>query len=397
MIFHHVKHVGRKFFVPHEGNGYRPHILHPKRTIGYAIFFTAMKLFVAAVVVAVPSSIFASPEASSALMSQLIAQTNGFRQSERVSVLNADARLARSASAKATDMSAHNYFAHWSPDGSGPERFISDAGYPYAVAGENLAMGYANAPEIISAWVSSPTHRRNLVDTNFVDVGFGVLSGMFQDTPTLFVVQHLGKIITASPLPVVQSVAPVVRVPVSSPQPKAAALIIDQERTNVAWQEDDGGTKLTATVRVEGVVREASVEVRGYDIQLAPKPEDPAVLTGSTTIPLAPDELFRVVTPATLTVVAETADETLVSAPISWNAPLRRSMTLMERYTTARTLLPKTLGPILHTSRAVTLAAFVIFALAWIVNLFIEIRRQHIDLVVPGGALVLLLGFLSFV
>lgn len=59
-----------------------------------------------------------------------------------------------------------------------------------------------------------------------------------------------------------------------------------------------------------------------------------------------------------------------------------------------RALLPQTLGPILHTSRNITLAAFAIFALAWVINLLIEIRRQHLDLIVPGGVLVMLLGFL---
>ena len=392
-MIHRIKHVSRNFFVPHEGNAYRPHILHPKRTIAYAVFFTAMKLLVAAVVVAVPSSIFASPEASSALMSQLIAQTNVFRQAASVSVLNTDARLAKSAFAKAGDMAAYNYFAHKSPDGSGPERFISDAGYPYIVAGENLAMGYADAREIMDAWVASPTHRRNLVDVNFEDVGFGVLNGTLQDIPTLFIVQHLGKtkvaVSASAPVPVALAVAK------PPPAPQEALPIVDPAQSSIAWQEDDRGTKLTATAHVEGAVSTASVEVRGYDIPLTPKPGDPAVLTGSATIPLEPDVLFRVVTPATLTVVTETA--ALVSVPISWSAPLRPNMTLTERYMIARALLPQTLGPIIHTSRNVTLAAFIFFALAWLINLFIEIRRQHIDLVVPGGALVLLLGFLSFV
>ena len=393
MIFHRVKHVSHNFFVPHDGNAYRPHILHPKRTIAYAVFFTAMKLLVAAVVVAVPSSMLASPEASEALMSQLIARTNAFRQSESVAVLTVDARLSQSAFAKAGDMEARDYFGHWSPDGFGPEQFISDAGYPYAVAGENLAMGYASARDIIEAWSASSAHRRNLVDTNFADVGFGVQSGTLQDTPTLFVVQHLGKTMLAVSTPVPAPVSLAIAKPIPALQP--TPLIIDPARSSIAWRENDLGTELIATAQVEGVVREASVEVRGYDIPLTPKPEDPTVFTGSATIPLEPETLFRVVTPATLTVVTDTA--TSASTSISWKDPLRPNMTLMERYATTRALLPQTLGPIIHTSRNVTLAAFVFFALAWIINLLVESRRQHIDLIVPGGSLVLLLGFLSFV
>ncbi len=217
---------------------------------------------------------------------------------------------------------------------------------------------------------------------------------MLQDTPTLFVVQHLGKSMLAVLTPASTPASIAITKPVPAPQP--APPVVDSARSSIAWQKDNLGTKLTATVHVTGAVSEASVEVRGYEIPLTPKPEEPAVLTGSTTIAIAPVALFRVVTPATLT-VTKNAETPPVIAPIAWDAPLRPRMTLAERYTTARALLPQTLGPIIHTSRAISISAFTVFALAWLINLFIEIRRQHIDLIVPGGALVLLLGFLSFV
>lgn len=388
-----VKHVCYDVFVPHEGNAYRPHILHPRRTIAYAVFFTTMKLFVIAFVVAIPTGTLASPEASNALMGQLIAQTNVFRQSLRVAVLAADARLAQSASAKAGDMVAQDYFGHWSPDGSGPERFIGDAGYPYVVAGENLALGYADAREIIDAWQASPAHLRNLIDVNFDDVGFGVQSGVFQDTPTLFVVQHLGKMRSPAPVPAPTVSAPAVTGHGAVRQPDQP--VVDFVHSSVAWQEDELGTELTATVRVEGVVHDAAVEVRGYEIPLAPEPDDSATLTGNATIPITPDVLFRVITPPTLTVTSDTAMP--IVASITWDAPLRPHLTIKERYTTASALLPQTLGPLLHTSRAIIVVAFILFMLAWLINFFVEIRRQHIDLLVPGGALVILLGFLIFV
>lgn len=381
MTLDRAKHLCYNAFVPHDGNAYRPHMLHPRRTMRYAAAFAVMKLLVVVVAIALPNAMFASAEASNALLGHLLAATNAFRTSVNVVGFHADPRLARSATAKADDMVTQSYFAHQSPDGRATEDFLRDAGYPYLVAGENLAMGSVDASAILAAWAASPTHRRNLVDADFADVGFGVERGVLEDIPTLFVVQHLGK------------TAPSVS-PGSVAVSKQPSFATGAQRSRIAWQPRGEGTQLTATVHVDRAVEAASVEVRGYDIPLTPHTDDATTLTGSATIPLAPDELFRVVTPATVTVHGDTATTT---APIAWDSPLRPAMTLFDRYAAARTLLPQTFGPLLATSRAIMLAALLLFAIAWVINLFVEIRHQHLDLIVPGGALVLLLVFFVIV
>src|SRR5690606_1752560 len=54
-----------------------------------------------------------------------------------------------------------------------PWVFINNAGYNYLRAGENLAYGFATSGDTISGWMNSPTHRNNMLDTAFVEVGFG--------------------------------------------------------------------------------------------------------------------------------------------------------------------------------------------------------------------------------
>lgn len=104
----------------------------------------------------------------------LLSTTNTVRQSEHESALSIQPQLQAAAQAKANDLAKKNYWAHTSPDGATPWTFISDAGYQYQSAGENLAYGFDSALATIDGWVSSPEHRANLLSSNYQNVGFGI-------------------------------------------------------------------------------------------------------------------------------------------------------------------------------------------------------------------------------
>jgi uncharacterized protein YkwD len=53
-------------------------------------------------------------------------------------------------------------FSHTRPDGS--SWYTLDSANMY---GENLAANYANAEDVVSAWMASPTHRANLLCADF--------------------------------------------------------------------------------------------------------------------------------------------------------------------------------------------------------------------------------------
>jgi hypothetical protein len=61
---------------------------------------------------------------------------------------------------------------------------------------------------MINAWVASPSHYKNLVEPKFTDIGVGMAEGMYEDQPTLFVVQHFG----VEAAPIVKDTAPLVSV-----------------------------------------------------------------------------------------------------------------------------------------------------------------------------------------
>ncbi|HVV26161.1 MAG TPA: CAP domain-containing protein [Candidatus Saccharimonadales bacterium] len=105
----------------------------------------------------------------------LLTDTNQQRAADHEPNLKLNAQLAAAAQAKANDMAAKNYWSHNSPSGQTPWSFITAAGYHYEAAGENLAYGFNDSADVVSAWMNSPTHRANVLGSDYKDVGFGVV------------------------------------------------------------------------------------------------------------------------------------------------------------------------------------------------------------------------------
>ena len=122
----------------------------------------------------------------------LVSMTNSTRAREGLGALSVNSELTSAAYAKAQDMLANQYFAHTSPQGKTPWDFIKNSGYNYAYAGENLAIGYTDASELFSAWMASATHRQNILNPNFREIGMAVLSGDYEGAETIVVVQEFG-------------------------------------------------------------------------------------------------------------------------------------------------------------------------------------------------------------
>ena len=94
---------------------------------------------------------------------------------------------------KAEDMLKKNYFAHTSPDGIKPWHWFKEVKYNYTFAGENLAMNFVEAEDAMQAWMNSLTHRDNIVNKNYEDIGIAVAVGQLEGHQTTLVVQLFGK------------------------------------------------------------------------------------------------------------------------------------------------------------------------------------------------------------
>lgn len=172
---------------PHPKNNHRAHVLHPKALLFFIAFFIFSSLLFSSNPVA--SRVRAYADIST---QELLNFTNQKRTENGLQALSNNSQLAEAASKKADDMFAKNYWAHNSPDGTTPWVFIKQSGYSYVYAGENLARGFSSASDVVNAWMASPTHRANILSSNFKDVGFAVKSGVLNGEQTFLVVQEFG-------------------------------------------------------------------------------------------------------------------------------------------------------------------------------------------------------------
>lgn len=162
----------------------------------------------------------------------LLNQTNQERAAGGLPPLQLNAKLNQSAQLKANNMFAEDYWAHVSPSGIQPWYWFGQAGYGYQYAGENLAKDFDTTAGAIAGWMNSPGHRANIMNTNYVDVGFAVMNGTLVGGQTTLIVAHYGALPNAQPAPApapapVQAATPAVRsaaTPVpATPTPTPAA------------------------------------------------------------------------------------------------------------------------------------------------------------------------------
>jgi uncharacterized protein YkwD len=115
--------------------------------------------------------------AHSASEQALLAEVNRVRAEHGLRALRKDGRLIRAARAHTLRMLRSNRFAH----GDITVR-LRRYGVRRGRVGENLAWGagtYATPRAIVRMWLSSPTHRANLLRPGFRRIGLGAAVGSF--------------------------------------------------------------------------------------------------------------------------------------------------------------------------------------------------------------------------
>lgn len=129
---------------------------------------------------------------STVLPSVVVELTNEERADVNAAPLRRNATLDEAARLKAEHMARNEYFSHYSPSGVSPWYWFDEAGYVYAHAGENLAIHFTDSSEVVEAWMDSPTHRENIVNGQYTEIGVGTAKGEFDGYDTVYVVQLFG-------------------------------------------------------------------------------------------------------------------------------------------------------------------------------------------------------------
>lgn len=65
------------------------------------------------------------------------------------------------------DMADHNFFSHTGSDGLRVGARVTATEYEWSVVGENIAAGYDDVDTVVQAWLESPGHCRNIMDSRF--------------------------------------------------------------------------------------------------------------------------------------------------------------------------------------------------------------------------------------
>ncbi|MCB9834632.1 hypothetical protein H6792_01200 [Candidatus Nomurabacteria bacterium] len=202
----------KSLFIPHHGNLHKPHLTRWSMLSVFGLVIIGMQLAFNIAVSGHPGVLGYATNIDTSTLNSL---SNAQRTANGLPALAYNQTLANSAYQKALDMINNNYWAHVSPSGVSPWYWFGAAGYSYTSAGENLAKDFNTSSGVVNAWMASPTHRANVLGSNFTEVGYAVVNGTLQGQQTTLVVAHYATPVAittpaASPVPAQPVPAPVV-------------------------------------------------------------------------------------------------------------------------------------------------------------------------------------------
>jgi uncharacterized protein YkwD len=82
-------------------------------------------------------------------------------------------QLMTAAQGHALDMATNGRLSHAGSDGSTMRSRIDATQYDWSNIGENVAFGQPTATAVMTAWMDSPGHRRNILNPAFTELGIG--------------------------------------------------------------------------------------------------------------------------------------------------------------------------------------------------------------------------------
>jgi uncharacterized protein YkwD len=104
--------------------------------------------------------------------SSMTAMINQHRTANGRGSITENARLSQAARSHAQDMVANDYFSHRGLNGSDLNTRARAAGYN-CVAAENIAWGQRSDVDVLTGWMGSPGHRRNILLSDAKEFGIG--------------------------------------------------------------------------------------------------------------------------------------------------------------------------------------------------------------------------------
>jgi uncharacterized protein YkwD len=358
-------------FIPHAHNDHHAPVLHRKRHLVYSVFAIGIKALVICITLLLPLDVFVTPDALEAQLDAIIVETNRVRAKEGEGPLEKHTQLAVSAALKAADMRDNAYFAHTSPSGVGVADVIRLGGYRFEYAGENLAMGYSTAKDVVRAWKESPTHYKNLVHPVFQDMGVGVAVGSHGGVPVPYFVQHFGT-------------------PKGTDVSVLGMFIDDTEvmvlpQSRIFWKEVPGGIEIEPQIFVNRDVARITISQFSSDIVLT---NAGAMYTTKYTLLTSKEALFEVILP--VSIIIETTSGESIESIVPWFEPPILQPSLLDRYHMA-TGYVRDLLPLIIVSRVILLVGIAVLTLSILAHIVWSVHTKKHQITVESLLVLILL------
>jgi uncharacterized protein YkwD len=112
---------------------------------------------------------------NAALEAAVVTLVNAERLKDGCNVpLASNDKLTVAARGHSADMAARDYFSHTTLEGVDFATRITNAGYRWRGAAENIAKGQRTPADVMDSWMNSAGHRANILNCGYQDIGVGV-------------------------------------------------------------------------------------------------------------------------------------------------------------------------------------------------------------------------------
>jgi uncharacterized protein YkwD len=114
------------------------------------------------------------PSGNAALEAEVVDLVNKERAAVGLPAMKSNDKLTVAARGHSADMAARNYFSHTTPEGVDFATRITNAGYRWSGAAENIAKGQRTPADVMKSWMNSAGHKANILSPGLKDIGVGV-------------------------------------------------------------------------------------------------------------------------------------------------------------------------------------------------------------------------------
>lgn len=111
--------------------------------------------------------------AMSGYAQEVVDLVNQERVEEGLQPLTMDSTLTAAAEIRAGEIL--ETFSHTRPNGSTCFTALDEVGATYRQAGENIAIGQSTPAQVVAAWMNSPGHRENILNSKYTRIGVAVI------------------------------------------------------------------------------------------------------------------------------------------------------------------------------------------------------------------------------